>query len=392
VTSGSTLGREEKCPPSGALPQVREDSKASNGGTIAHKYLEEVPKIGNLAAITHAPPDHRDFLASIDLDGLPLGPEYAQEVAVAYDLSTGKARLLDARNRQYVIGPNEIPATLDVVHRERVEIWDFKVEGWETYTAPPATNPQLHFGALCLAKIRGVTTARVGLIHIRPDGSHWIEHADLDLLDLDAFEARLARIVLRRDEAKMQIARGETPNVSRGDWCRYCPSKAYCPSMVSIVRAVSLAPQPTADELLSMLTPENAGKAYLRLKEIEAALAPVKSALHLFADEHDVDLGNGMVYGRVSTTREAVKDARSARKVLADLYGPEVAEAACDFETSKTAIRRAVTPLAEAKKKAGEKTSAAALERAALDAIRAAGAIEAKTTTTVREHRAGKEE
>jgi len=384
--SGSYLYRTTHCPPSQALPHVRITSADAARGTAGHGHLERVPKMGVDASLAQAPIEYRDLCENIDLDGLPLGPECKQEVTYRFDLHTGRAELIGCslsrrygeRNDRYVYG------TIDV--DEPGAVADYKFDGYESNTEPAESNHQLLFAALCKARVEGLSEVRGRLIHFRPDGSHWQESAAHDAFALDAFEQELRSTIRRVREAEALVARGETPSVSRGDWCRYCPAAASCPAVVSLIRAVALEPAKTADEIRAALTPATARAAYLRLQEIKAALNPVSSALYLYASEFPIDLGDGRVYGPVETRRETI-DARKARAVLAEKYGPEVAEAACDFTTSKTAIARALKDVAKAAKASGQKVTQKALNEETLAALAEAGAVEATTKRAVRRHR-----
>jgi DNA-binding transcriptional ArsR family regulator len=172
---------------------------------------------------------------------------------------------------------------------------------------------------------------------------------------------------------------------------------AACPAVLDLVRAAAGEPNRTIGELLAALTPETAALAYERWREVTSVLKEVGSALYLYASEHPIDVGDGQVYGPVRSKRREI-DARIARVELAAMAGPEVAEAACDFETSQAAIGRALRPVYEAQvrearesRERGERTlrpTLKGLREAAIARIDAAGGITVKSTITVREHHA----
>jgi hypothetical protein len=332
--------------------------------------------------------------AAIELEGLPLGSDYRQEVAYAYDVESGKARRVGyGLNRRYgALSPTEIPCTLDEVgiFDGVIEVHDYKLDGFCPTAPPTAENPQLLFGALGVALTRGVYSVRLSAIHIRQDGTHWRDPAEVDALDLDAFELRLRRIWQRTQEAREVIASGRTPDVSRGPWCRYCPAAQACPAVTSLIRAVAADPVATADQLLSMLTPETASAAYTRLKEIEAVLKPVKSALWAYASEQAIALPDGRRYGSVETEKE-VYNAIKTRAVLREVCGAEVAEAACTFKTSKTAVARAANEYAArvkaAAKERGEKVTQKEIVSNVIAQVEKAGAVARQVKRSVRVHR-----
>jgi hypothetical protein len=386
--TGSALDRLEHCPASQALPHVHVQSEDGARGTALHRFLELIGN-GQVGALSKIPEEYREAASSIDLNIPTLHGVWQHEVAYAYNLKTSHARLLgNGIGRDYSgCSDDEIPGTIDAASTFNRCVTDYKFDGWDATCLPAETNPQTLLAALCLSKAWGLGEMHASIIHFRADGSHWKESATYDQLSLDLFEARLQEMARQVDEAHATVASGRVPEVSRGEWCRWCPAASSCPAITSLIRAATDAPTATADDLLSAITPATAGRAYKRLKEVEDVVKRVRNALYLYASEHDVDLGDGQVYGAVRSERRTI-DARVARKVLADRFGPEVAETACDFETSQAAIERALKPVIAAAKKEGQKVTAKAVKEAALDAIEAAGGIETKSVVTVKEHRA----
>lgn len=389
LPTGSSTERATECPASHALPQVDGPAgEAAERGTVGHRYLERIPQVGAEKALVEAADGERDWLSEVVLDGLPLGEGWRQEVAFGLDLATGKATEIGSGlQRRYERRPGCVYATIDVCRRDgsMAKVLDYKFELYDNRQRAPRESAQLLTCALLVARAWNVSTVAVGFVHVRSNGTHWTEMATLDAFDLDAHFDTLRETAARIAQAEERIAAGQTPDVKRGPWCRWCKSVAACPAVTSLVRAVSQAPAATAQSILDALTPDTAALAYRRLQEVEDALKPVRAALYLYGSEVGVDLGEGRVYGAVTTQRESI-DGRIARKVLAQLVAPEVAESAVEFSTSKAAIERALRPVAKAKKEAGEKVTLAALQRQALEEIARAGGVETKTTTVVREH------
>jgi hypothetical protein len=283
------------------------------------------------------------------------------------------------RSDRYVYG------TIDVEVPGSVE--DYKFEGCESHTPPLPGNSQMRFAALCKARVDGLSSVEAVLWHIGPDGKPRPERAILDAFALDEFEAELRSTIARVRRAEAVVAEGRTPDVRRGDWCRYCGAMPSCPAVVSLVRAVALEPVRTAEEIRALLTPATARAAYQRLQEVKAAIAPVSAALAMYADEFPIDLGDGYVYGGMETRREKV-DGRKAREVLAAMFTPEVAISACKFTTSKSAIAKACGAVAKEAKANGEKVTGKALTEAALAEIAKAGGISESVSRKVSKHRA----
>jgi hypothetical protein len=382
LPTASGLHRAMACPASCILPRCDVTSEDAQRGTIGHRFLERAAQIGRDAALIEAGAEDAKWLAEIDCDAIAdlMGESMRHEIALSYEPVSDSAEYLLAKDRSYPHDGMRLFGTADVVLLgDEPQVWDYKFEGSESHTPPPSENLQLRFLALCVSRYLGVSQVRVGLVHITATGRVWREDATLDALDLDGMRADLLALVKRIETA--------TPDhVSRGPHCRYCASVAACPSVVSLVRAAALEPVATAQGILEALTPETAAKAYARLAEVKAALAPVSQALAIYAESQPIALGNGRFYGPRSTTRESVSGA-VAFDALAQLHGPAVARRAVDLDSSKAGIKRA---LADVAKERG--VSLASLEREAVAAVRAAGGITTKTSVTVREYRDGKEE
>ena len=407
LPTGSNIFRAEQCPPSCAYPQVNTAAEGALIGTAGHGYLQRVPKLGDDAALEQVPEKYRDFCSRIELEGLPLdATRYTQEATYAFDVATGEARFLGAGlDRQYPpLKPTELVGTIDVCGGD--EIYDYKFDGYESHSPPPDDNPQLFFPALCRQRIHGLASFKLALIHFRPDGSHWVERAsrEIDAFDLDAFALRLRRVVERVRDAEDKLYAGKVLNVHRGAWCRYCPSLTSCPAVLSLIHAAAADPQATTEEIQKALqTPGDlevrklaAAKAYQRLQALRDVIKPLSQQLYLFASEHELDLGEGRVYGSVERLEE-VLDAKKTRQVLASLFGGDVAEAACEFTTSKAAVERSIKPIWNAQvkeheeKKAlgdtGKKPTLVALKKKVLCDLEKLDGIEKKPKRSVRVHR-----
>lgn len=426
--TGSGLYRAEMCPPCCALPQVASDSPDARRGHICHGFLEMVPKVGPDKALAQVPDEFRATCAVIETDGLPLDPEvYRQEVTYAFDLATGQARVLGVGlGRDYTgaksseaVGTIDVDGILgaDTDLPGPLDLYDYKFDGFDSTAPKPEVNPQLLFAALCASRVTGIPGARLTLIHIRPDGTHWKESAEVGAFELDDFEDRLRTIIGKVRDAEGLVARGLTPNVRQGSWCRYCPAAASCPAVLGLIRAaagepervLALQPGDTAESLARTITPDIAATAYERMRKVEAALKVAKSALYLYAQEHPFEIGEGYAYGPCRGEAKEY-DGRVTRSVVLELHGPEAADLACDYSTSEAAIERAVRPTWEVQladynakrdeaKAAGkklkdvglEKPTLSGLKKAALEAVEKAGGIKRETKITTKEYRVGRE-
>lgn len=381
----SSLGRVAACPASAALPAVHEVSVDAVRGTARHMYLSLVPQMGEGAAIDLVPAEHRAACEVIDLEGLPLDPTvYQQEVALAYDVATGEARLLGhALGRTYPDrSPTELSGTVDVlgVYPDHVHVADYKGEHDDSL-APARTNLQLLAGAVAAARLYGRERAVVELIHIRDDGTWWSDRAELEELDLAAGRAELAQLAGAVRSAERAVAAGNTPAVTRGDHCRWCPAFRECPSTLALARRLALAsqgPNPEnelAELVRGALTPDLAPVALERLRLLKKVVEVVEGELKAWARVTPIPMPNGKVYG--PTTRESIRGA-VATGVLLRLHGAEVAQAATvmpEPKVTKSSIEAALDQVAAARKAAGVKTTKKALLAEVMAELRAGGGI-----------------
>lgn len=305
------------------------------------------------------------------------------EVAYAYDVTTGAARLLGERmGRNYHQRPSEFAGSADYVRVEagRVVVVDLKTGMGET--PHPARNAQLRFLAMAAARTHGVEAARVGLL-LAPEGQEprW-QWADLDAFELEAVAVELRTLAERIGWARQAVESGKTPRLTVGEHCAHCPARHGCPARVAMAKRLAGEPETVALDLKAMLTPESAALALARWKAAKKALEEVGAALHAYAAESPIALGDGRVWGPVEYEREVI-DADAAWPVLVARYGAEAARAAMALETSKAGVERLARVVREMPQSG--KTTLKALTAEAMDALRAAGAVQTKTTTRYEE-------
>lgn len=387
----SSLARLAACPASGALPEVRVESPEMRRGSVVHAYLDRCADGDRNAALAAVPPEHRDFCASIDLARLPYDPTAASimtEPAYAYNLSSDSSRYLGRRlGRRYgSVGAMEIAGSMDVVEfaLDRIAVWDYKVGfGSNILAPPPARNLQLRTYALMVARSKRATSATIGRIRIDEDARVWVdEPVELDAFDIDEIADEVRSIHARVQAAREEVLTGRQPSVTVSEHCTYCPAFQACPAQTALVRQLAADPEEVERYVAANLTPENAARAWERIKQVEEVAARARKAVEDYARRTPIDLGNGRVLALTQTTRESI-DGDAAYVVLRDSFGEEVAAAACRLSTSKTALKDAIKAYAL---RVGRPP--AEMERQALSMLREAGAINETTTETVRETKA----
>jgi hypothetical protein len=247
--SGSRLYRSLECPASVHLPQTPKPKAvedAGNRGTAIHLFAQLSPEGRGKAmeeaatlARTLGVPDHkwRPTCEGMNLDDLPYKrtPPYRREMAFAHHGISGDVRelLCEDGHRDYGdLELEETPLTMDVVivGHHFAEVRDLKTG--RTPVPPPAVNPQLLHGALCVSRTVATKAEKfaLGIDTVLPSGEIVPDTAVVDLWDLEEHEARIRvaqRVALRVVQA---IEAGEAPEVRPGPWCQYCDAKAACPA------------------------------------------------------------------------------------------------------------------------------------------------------------------
>ncbi len=383
LPSASKLELAEACVGSAVYPRADSVSSFAAAGTAKHRFLARTQEAGRDVALAEVPAEHRDACAALDTDVLPSGQKgsWAVEVAFAFDCATGGVVEL-GRNleRAYPdVPPTVMVGTIDLealmADGDGVIVIDLKTGSRPVTRAKD--NIQLLFAAVCSAAVRGKSKALAGICYVAEDGT-----PSYDWVELDGFALDEAAIRLRALGDAVAAARaGKDFTLHLGPHCNYCPALHSCPAQLGMVQRMVLQPEDSVTEIEQLLTPQRAAEAWARVKGVKEAVKRMEAAIYAYAAVEAIPLGDGNVLGLAESSREVVSG-KVARDVLATLYGQDIADSAVEYEASKASIERALRPVVFER---GEKITA--LKRATLDAIRAAGGIETKTTRTVKEYR-----
>jgi hypothetical protein len=348
LPSGSKLELASICPPSVVLPGVDSTSSHAARGTAFHDFLKDVNLEGIPGALLKAPEEHREALAALDFERLPLDPaQYAAEVSFAYDVTSGKAREVGrGLTREQARGlclPGEMMGTADVVSLggDAVLVLDYKT-GWTDY-GPTKANWQLGFYALCAARAYGQDSARVGIVRLREDGSNYFDMADLDFFDLEDIAFRLSAVVERVKDAAAALANDTALQLRSGGHCKRCPAMGQCPAMTQLAREMG------RDGLvMPVLTDASAPVFYERLKAAQAVVEHIETALEVWAAEHPVTLLNGKIYGRHKLPRDQFVP-EIALDIMRTEFGEDFVTRAVDItpRITKEGIKKALRVLAQ---------------------------------------------
>lgn len=357
------------------IPLPKDESKASNYGHAAHKWLElcvrqEVVSPSMVAEQYRLSDSERsqleDDAATISgfVEDRRAGWDKAlAEQIIAYDVRTGSARLLkEFRERRR----DEIIGVIDLLVRHTdgsLLAFDLKT-GRQRHTEDAASNPQMLFTALAVSRLTGAATVRVELGYVEP-GRIWIDGHDVNDFAMDGFAAQL-------EELLDKLSHGPTPPVP-GPWCTqsFCALRGQC----SATRAAlaELAPADYDLAAIEIKSPEQASRMYAQLPKAQAVLEAVKKAINEYAKHTPIDAGNGKVYAWREQSKRAVKidGNERAQRALRDVLG-DAADLAIETKVSATlsGIDKAVREVAES---SGLKM--AHVRREVLSALEAAGGL-----------------
>jgi CRISPR/Cas system-associated exonuclease Cas4 (RecB family) len=260
LESASSLDRGLECPTSNQLeqsaPQHPNSAEAAAWGTAGHTVLEYGIEEG-AAVLERIEQRHRqraaEVLSLINRTAAKGTRLEDREVSFVYRGETGTAEVIGRNvNRRYdealmergmaPRGPLDITCTLDVVRVGylSVEINDYKFGKW---VGEPNKAAQLLFAAMVVVKALAPKAlwVIVNFQRIREDlrrkpEDRWQVKDKPALLtreDIDLFERRVKRALVKAQQIAEDIKAGKDPEVNPGEHCRFCPSRTSCSDWLS---------------------------------------------------------------------------------------------------------------------------------------------------------------
>lgn len=365
--TASKLELLERCPAAAALPAVWQESTDDQlAGTARHRFLERAPVVGRDAALAEVDERWRSQCEAIDVTEVPRG---TAEMAYAFDVDADTARVLGQWiGRAYEVSPTEVSGTADLICEPTAERARWLVVDWkgDDEVEPAATNLQLGFYALCLARAQGLDEVDVAVGYLGHGGGIRWDYATLQAWDLEAIADRIRKVVNAVSASRALVAGGRTPDVSTGLHCRRCPAMPGCPSMTALVRELDVGAQAaTADVIGSLvrLTDEQAGAAWVRVQILEDLVAHMKASLRARAETRPLPLPDGGRLVAVEVPRRVVV-LDKALPLLRERFGDQ-ADAAVERSLSAESVARLARQTAPGK---GQKRAVDELW-SALDAV-----------------------
>jgi len=364
------------------LPVV--DSAWASGGAGHDKHAALAWRIVGPEATPVAIDDATAaWLDALDDETLAPLKGAAVEVAYAYDITTDRVRCLGANlGRNYGQSPSEFAGSADYVRVEGATVTVVDLKTGLSEVPHPSRNAQLRALAFMVARWHAADVARVGILHAPEGRTPWWSWATFDAFELATIGAELRTLAERVEFARRDVEAGKTPRLVVGEHCNNCPARFGCPARVAMAQRLAGEPEAVVMDLKAMLTPESAALALARWKAAKKAVDEVGQALHAYAKESPIPLGDGRVWGPVESQREVI-DADRAWPVLVAKYGANTALKAMSLDTSKAGLERMARVVRGTA--SGKAPTLKAITAEALDALRAAGAVSTKTTTTYEE-------
>ena len=375
------------CSAAYALPaDDAESTDAQAAGTGRHAYLDALAvayrgdaDAARATALATVPDDasHRATCESIDvaellaLTGADVGTvETGVQLEWAPATDEGGERAHAGEHRAYRTDPSRIYGTADWIVTSpdgSVVVIDFK--GSER-NDPAAEHAQLAFYALAVARARGLDAVGVALVYVHEDGHLYADRATLDAWDLAARAETLRTTWTRVTAARLELDFGRPVGTATGAHCARCPAMRVCPAQVTLVRALASEAAQTVEDIaggLARLSDADAGRAWDRLQQAEAALKTIRASLTVRAGLRGLPLPDGSHLTPVDATRRTV-DVEKALPVLRARFGDQ-ADAAVERSLAIGDVERLARQLAPGKgqKKAVEGVVA---ELAAAGAVR----------------------
>lgn len=376
-TSGSQLDRVIACAASAALPGAFEEvGWMAERGTLLHRFIHTARRRGRDVALFEATLELRDFCAAIDLDALDefITPMAHAEPAFVYNGLTGATKFLgcDIDRKYPKMTPGDFPYSSDYVddsEGESVTVLDIKTG--RQPVPHPRDNWQFRLGGVGCATWAGVGDTRLVKAHLDENAEWDFKSYDATELDLDAWAEELRLAAGRIQAAREAVAAGRQPDVYPAeDACRYCHCVAACPDKQGLVRLLPTElrtlEQATANNALTL---EQLGAAWPVVQKMKALVEHIEAGIKDVARETPLPLPNGKRLVIVPEQREYIVDA-VALKVLAEQFGEDAVASAVKQTVSKTSLKTGL----------GRDDAARAVE-----AIRAAGGIDVRTTWQPRE-------
>lgn len=367
--TASALARVFACPSSVVFPQTPYSTKFAIDGQDRHGELEDRAEFGDL-------PDAVRKLLEITgcLKFLP-------ELKLVYDVSLDSARLvMEPGHRNYGrLGQFEIPMQADLIAigPDRIVVIDYKNR---KRVEPAFRNRQLAIIALAASRVFSIDDVTVAIAYPRfgEEDEYEIDRADKSAFDHEEFRTELRGL---RQTIALAVA-DPAAYAHDGPHCEYCPAfLSGCPRQRDLMESANVDLPVKVEQAMPLTDDDEAAQMYELWKRIGLLHTRIGAALHARGAEREFKLLDGRIFGPVTVMGSEKLDGDIAFKVVEELHGRDVADAAVTRSATKKKLREALEFVAA-------KGKVAAAERAVLEAIRARGGSKKEQKIEVKEHAA----
>lgn len=241
------------------------------------------------------------------------------EVAFRYSpVGDEASRLTQTSHRDYSgAKPGDVAMQVDVASFDEDAVGTYaEAIDWKSgrRQAVSEDNAQLGVAALALSRCYGVDRVRVRLVYCGEDAVD-VDEAWLESFDLDMLRHKLRR-VLETEQAE------PTPGAHCVDM--WCPARTTCPATQAAMVEVSGQPLADIKRLVAsaLVTPEDAGRAYVQLRIIKDAVRAVDERIKRIVETHgEAPTTGGKVLRLATTTRETFSRARLPKDRADEVLG-----------------------------------------------------------------------
>lgn len=296
------------------------------------------------------------------------------EIAFEFECVTGKAAVVDAKERSYARRPSCVYGTADAIMKTET---GFLIVDWKTGSFPVKAdgNGQLLTLAVMARSAMALTEPiSVAIAHVTPDGVSW-DIVAVDDIELDSHAEWLKKIPQSIESAK--------PNP--GAHCRgdFCPSYGLCPATNEGAKLVapSALNRKLATTSKEIANADHAAWQYQMLRQAQAAMNAAWAALTEYAGKTGgVVLPDGSTWGPSTTRRTQIEATPRALTAITNAVGVANASSAYSITITRAGVRSAARA-----KSAETGDSIAEIERRIMADLEAVGAVIVNETTTYKE-------
>lgn len=314
VPSASTASKLANCPASHVYPQAEVFTRQAEGGTDKHEakaaMVNKRPSKATAGAIA--------LVEKVDWSSIERGVGLmVAETAYVFNVKTRElielGKDIDRKYEERLgrkLRKYELPMSLDLEGLREGLPWmrDMKFGIY-------ADVWQLRVNAMALCAKYKASEVDAGFLFIDPaTGEHDDDPHPQFIADLDDYADVLVKAWDKAEELEPALTRGESLPTVEGAHCSYCGAYPHCPSKMQLVRGL-LPDMEAVQANVTMMTPEQRGRAWMKYREAAKLLERVKGALEGIAEAEPIPLPNGKVLRMTRTKGWAYYD-RDATTVL----------------------------------------------------------------------------